>query len=125
VRGKVEGLELMEEEVPTSEKEAALATSRAHWLFALGELEEPGRRPCLVLVAGLLALGGFAGLVSRQNARLHAANEGITRQRNRAETSGTLARRAVNEMLHEVARSDPTQPQPSFERLAECGARNR
>ena len=30
---------------------------RAHWLLALGEREEPGRRPCLVLVAGLPGTG--------------------------------------------------------------------
>jgi predicted kinase len=44
--------------------------SRAHWLLALTELESPGRRPCLVFVAGLpgtgkstlaRGLGGTAG----------------------------------------------------------------
>ena len=57
VRGKVEGFELSEQEVPAPERAAALARARAHWLLALGELEVPGRRPCLVLVAGLPGSG--------------------------------------------------------------------
>ena len=57
VRGKVEGMELAEREVPEAERAAALVRARAHWLLALGELEEPGRRPCLVLVGGLPGTG--------------------------------------------------------------------
>jgi predicted kinase len=57
VRGKVEGFELAENEIPESERTAARARARAHWLLALGELEEPGRRPCLVLTAGLPGTG--------------------------------------------------------------------
>jgi predicted kinase len=57
VRGKVEGFELGEEEIPGEAKAAALTRSRGHWLLALGELEEPVRRPCLVLVGGLPGSG--------------------------------------------------------------------
>jgi aminoglycoside phosphotransferase family enzyme/predicted kinase len=57
VRGKVEGFELAEKEVPDEERAAALARARAHWLLALGELDRPGRRPCLVLVGGLPGTG--------------------------------------------------------------------
>jgi aminoglycoside phosphotransferase family enzyme/predicted kinase len=57
VRGKVEGFELAEKEVPESERAAALARARAHWLLALGELEEPGGSPCLILVGGLPGTG--------------------------------------------------------------------
>jgi aminoglycoside phosphotransferase family enzyme/predicted kinase len=57
VRGKVEGLKRAEREVPAAERDAALAGARAHWLLALGELEEPARRPCLLLVAGLPGSG--------------------------------------------------------------------
>src|SRR5262249_42141313 len=57
VRGAVEGLLLTEKEVPEAERAAALVRSRAHWLLALAELEEPNRRPCLVLVAGLPGTG--------------------------------------------------------------------
>jgi uncharacterized protein len=57
VRAKVEGFELSEKEIPETERAAALARARAHWLLALGELEEPNRRPCLVLVGGLPGTG--------------------------------------------------------------------
>jgi aminoglycoside phosphotransferase family enzyme/predicted kinase len=57
VRAKVEGLELTEKEIPQTERAAALGRARAHWLLALGELEQPGRRPCLVLVGGLPGSG--------------------------------------------------------------------
>lgn len=57
VRGKVEGIEASEPEVPESERVQALASARAHWLLSLGALEEAGRRPCLVLVAGLPGVG--------------------------------------------------------------------
>lgn len=57
VRAKVEGFKLSETEIPESEREAALVRAKAHWLLALGELEEPGRRPCLVLVGGLPGTG--------------------------------------------------------------------
>lgn len=57
VRGKVEGIERAEKEVPSTERAAALARARAHWLLALDSLEEPGRRPCLVLLGGLPGSG--------------------------------------------------------------------
>jgi aminoglycoside phosphotransferase family enzyme/predicted kinase len=57
VRGKVEGFELGEEEVPDSERAQALTRARAHWLLALGQLESPSQRPCLLLVAGLPGSG--------------------------------------------------------------------
>src|SRR5205807_10001841 len=57
VRAKVEGFELAEKEIPEAERAAALTEARGHWLLALSELEEPGRRPCLVLVGGLPGTG--------------------------------------------------------------------
>lgn len=57
VRGKVEGFKGLETEVPEAERHAAQSAARMHWLLALGELEEPGRRPCLVLVGGLPGAG--------------------------------------------------------------------
>jgi aminoglycoside phosphotransferase family enzyme/predicted kinase len=57
VRGLVEGLELAEREVPEDERSDLLTRARAHWLLALAELEEPGRKPCLLLVAGLPGTG--------------------------------------------------------------------
>jgi aminoglycoside phosphotransferase family enzyme/predicted kinase len=57
VRGAVEGLAFAEAEVPAAEHAVALAGARGHWLLALAELEEPARRPCLVLVGGLQGTG--------------------------------------------------------------------
>lgn len=57
VRAKVEGIKSLEEEVPARDRASALARARGHWLLALGELEEPDRRPCLVLVGGLPGVG--------------------------------------------------------------------
>ena len=57
VRGKVEGMKVAEAEVPERDKALARAKAQARWLFALGELESPGRKPCLVLVGGLPGSG--------------------------------------------------------------------
>jgi aminoglycoside phosphotransferase family enzyme/predicted kinase len=57
VRGEVEGMLVMEEEVPEAERTAAAKRARAHWLLALGELEEPERKPCLLFTAGLPGAG--------------------------------------------------------------------
>ncbi len=57
VRGKVDGLQLDKQEIPESARAAALIRARGHWLLALGALETPNRRPCLVMVAGLPGTG--------------------------------------------------------------------
>lgn len=57
IRAKVEGIEALEEEVAEEERRTALTRARAHWLLALGELELPAERPCLVLVGGLPGSG--------------------------------------------------------------------
>jgi aminoglycoside phosphotransferase family enzyme/predicted kinase len=57
VRGMVEGIVLGEEEIPKRESALALEKARAHWLLALAELADPGRKPCLLLVAGLPGTG--------------------------------------------------------------------
>jgi aminoglycoside phosphotransferase family enzyme/predicted kinase len=57
VRGKVEGMKATEPEVPEADRNAAWTAARGYWLLALGELEEPGRRPALVLVGGLPGTG--------------------------------------------------------------------
>src|SRR5262249_10183063 len=57
VRAKVEGIELREREIDAAEKESALARAKAHWLLALGELEERRNRPCLVVIGGLPGSG--------------------------------------------------------------------
>jgi aminoglycoside phosphotransferase family enzyme/predicted kinase len=70
VRGKVEGFKAAEEEVPDAERSAALTRARAHWLLALGALEAPDRKPCLVLIGGLPGAGKSTlarGLAGRAN----------------------------------------------------------
>ncbi len=57
VRGKVAAILGTEPEIPPHERDAAIARSRAHWLWCLSELEEPDRRPALVLVSGLPGTG--------------------------------------------------------------------
>jgi aminoglycoside phosphotransferase family enzyme/predicted kinase len=57
VRGKVRGMAAGEGEVPQAERAAAVAEARGHWLLCLSELEEPERRPCLVIVGGLPGTG--------------------------------------------------------------------
>lgn len=57
VRGKVQGMKASEPEVPATERATARQRSGAFWLLALGQLEEPARRPCLVLVGGLPGTG--------------------------------------------------------------------
>src|SRR5205823_2845854 len=57
VRAKVEGMELAEREIDVGERQDAAQQARAHWLLALGELEQPSRRPALVLIGGLPGTG--------------------------------------------------------------------
>lgn len=57
VRAKVEGLKLNRAEIAEADRQIAFTKSRGSWLLALGELEMPARRPCLLLVAGLPGTG--------------------------------------------------------------------
>jgi aminoglycoside phosphotransferase family enzyme/predicted kinase len=57
VRGKVDGLQAAQAEMPPMQRQTALQHGRGGWLLALGQLEEPDRRPCLVLVGGLPGTG--------------------------------------------------------------------
>jgi aminoglycoside phosphotransferase family enzyme/predicted kinase len=57
VRAKVEGMITEEGEVPEADRAAAVERSRAYWLLALAQLEEPARRPCLLLMGGLPGTG--------------------------------------------------------------------
>lgn len=57
VRGKVEGLKLARPEIAAADRAVALTKAQGSWLVALDELEEPSRKPCLVLVGGLPGTG--------------------------------------------------------------------
>jgi aminoglycoside phosphotransferase family enzyme/predicted kinase len=73
VRAKVAGIKAQESEVPQTERDEALAKARARWLLALAELEEPGRKPCLLLVGGLPGTGKSTlarALAERANAQV-------------------------------------------------------
>ncbi len=57
IRGSVEGLKLAGKEISERDRVIDLQRARAHWLLALGLLEEPAKRPCLVLIGGLPGTG--------------------------------------------------------------------
>jgi aminoglycoside phosphotransferase family enzyme/predicted kinase len=57
VRGKVEGLKLARPEMSEGDRALALSKAKGSWLLALGELEAPSRKPCLILVGGLPGTG--------------------------------------------------------------------
>ncbi len=57
VRGKVDGMLATESEVPPQDRAEALVRARSYWLVALGELEVPCHRPCVVLISGLPGVG--------------------------------------------------------------------
>lgn len=57
VRAKVAAIFGSELEIPHPDRDEALARSRAHWLWCLSELDQPDRRPALVLVSGLPGTG--------------------------------------------------------------------
>ena len=57
IRAKVKGMELHDPTIDDAERADAAIRARAHWLVALGELEEPAKRPALLLIAGLPGTG--------------------------------------------------------------------
>ncbi|MBA3549645.1 MAG: hypothetical protein H0T76_24470, partial [Nannocystis sp.] len=57
VRAKVDAMKASEPEVEPEAAAAALRSAHQHLLLALRELQPPGLRPCLVLVAGLPGTG--------------------------------------------------------------------
>ncbi len=97
VRGKVDGLQLLENEIPEAAREKALARARGHWLLALNQLESPGRRVCLILIGGLPGTGKSSLTASLATAaNLHMIRSdvirkelaGITRDTNATAPSG-------------------------------------
>ena len=99
VRSTVEGLLLAENEVPETDRDAARQKAKAHWLLALGELEEPAQKPCLVLVAGLPGSGkstlaqGLAGSAGFSVIRSDVDRKELWTQA-RSASKGTQARSA-------------------------------
>ena len=59
-----------------------------------------------ILATAVIALAGITGLVTQQNTRLEQARGEAARQKEQAVIGKTMAARAVQEMLDEVARKD-------------------
>jgi predicted kinase len=57
VRAKVEGMQAAEPEVPEAQRNKRRQSAGAHWQLAHGTLEDPLRRPAVVLVGGLPGTG--------------------------------------------------------------------
>ncbi len=57
VRGKVDGMLAADQEVPQHDRDVALSKARGFWLVAMGALAPAGRRPCMILIAGLPGTG--------------------------------------------------------------------
>jgi aminoglycoside phosphotransferase family enzyme/predicted kinase len=57
VRGKVEGMQAGEAEIPEPVRTDAHTRARAHWLLALSLIEPAIRRPALILIGGLPGTG--------------------------------------------------------------------
>ncbi len=93
VRARVEGIRSGDPSLPGPERRSALARSRAHWLFALGELDEPGRRPCLVLVGGLPGCGKstLARALARQEGFAVVRSDAVRKELAGAAGEGTYA----------------------------------
>ena len=92
VRGKVDGLQLVETEIPEAAREKALARAHGHWLLALNQLESPGRRVCLILIGGLPGTGKSllaASLAAAGNLRVIRSD--VIRKKLAGITGGTNA----------------------------------
>src|SRR5262249_19211033 len=57
VRASVDGMKAREPEVAEAQRRRARVSSRRHWQLALGRLEKPSKRPCLLLIGGLPGTG--------------------------------------------------------------------
>lgn len=98
VRGKVDGLQLDEQEIPEAARAAALTRARGHWLLALGALETPARRPGLVLIGGLPGTG--KSTLSRrlaERANFHVVRTDVVRK----ELAGLSAESVVDAEIRE------------------------
>ncbi len=96
VRAKVNGIKSAETDIPEGERMMARGRAGAHWLLALGELEEADRKPCLVLVGGLPGSGKSTlarGLAER--ASFHVLRSDVVRKELAADAGVALESSAV------------------------------
>jgi predicted kinase len=81
VRGKVEGLKLARPEMSESDRAVALSKAKGFWLLALGELEVPSWKPCLILVGGLPGTGkSTLANALAQHAGFHVIRSDVVRK---------------------------------------------
>jgi aminoglycoside phosphotransferase family enzyme/predicted kinase len=116
VRAKVEGMELAEKETPEGKRDAVRVRSGAHWLLALGVLEKPSRKPCLVLVGGLPGSGKSTlaqGLA--ETAGFDVIRSDVVRKELAGLKPGDSARSSHNEGIY--------SPESTEKTYAECLAR--
>lgn len=57
VRAKIHGIKALSKELPKALRERSHRLAKAHWLYALTRLEDPGQGPALLLLAGLPTTG--------------------------------------------------------------------
>ena len=81
IRGLVDGLLFFEREATEADHAAARERSSAHWLLALAELEQPDRKPCLVLIMGLPGAGkSTLARALAEKAGLHVIRSDVVRK---------------------------------------------
>jgi aminoglycoside phosphotransferase family enzyme/predicted kinase len=101
IRGKVEGIELFEKEIPDDVRSVVRTRARAHWLLALGELEQPSRRPCLVLVGGLPGSGkSTLSRVLAEQGHFHVIRSDVVRKELAGLDPNSSARGAIDEGIY-------------------------
>jgi aminoglycoside phosphotransferase family enzyme/predicted kinase len=81
VRAEVESMRGRDAGVPVEERHASRNRARGLWLLALGQLEPPGSRPCLILTAGLPGTGkSTLARALAEQAHLHALRSDVVRK---------------------------------------------
>lgn len=116
VRGKVDGLQLSEPEIPEAARAAALVRAHGHWLLSLCSLEAPPRRPCVILVGGLPGTGK-SSVAKRlaDRAGFHVIRTDVVRKELAGLSSTTPSPAAIESGLY--------TPEWTVRTYAECRAR--
>ncbi len=111
IRGKVAALLAAEPEAPEQARAAAIERSRAHWLWCLSELEDPDRRPALILVSGLPGTGKstlsreLADVAHFEVIRSDVVRKEIFADTNAGLSSGELYAAENTQRVYDVCRS--------------------
>jgi uncharacterized protein len=105
VRAKVGGIKLRAPEVGKRERSVELQRAQAHWLLALGEMEEAARRPCLLLIGGLPGTGKstLARLLAERNG-FHVIRSDVVRRNMQREEGDLYSTEAIDRAYLECLR---------------------